>query len=141
MKDKLITILTVIMIGVLLVVLQSCKKDDVSPSEEDLFKSKISRSWKVRRVTVDGVDVTGAFKGMIINFKTDGSYVVTNSVAPIWPSTGTFEVLENKIKRSDGVIVDATSLTESSVILELLYTPAAGRVKEVTGRYKFEMNL
>lgn len=145
MKDKLITILTVVLIGALLVLLQSCKKDDVTPGEEDVFKGKISKTWKVKKVTVDGVDVTNSFNNLTVTFRADGSYVVTNSVAPIWPANGTFKIVKSgdefNIQRNNGLTVDVTSLTDSGMILELLYTASAGRVKEVTGRYKFEMIL
>ncbi len=144
MKDKLLTVLTVVLIGALLVILQSCKHDDASPDEQSIFIGKISQTWKTNRVTVDGVDVTSYFKDMAITFRGDQTYTVANPVSPIWPASGLFETVATTdgsfdIERSDGVMIDVTSLAATSVILELLYTSPNGRVAEVTGHYKFEL--
>lgn len=143
-SDKLLTILTVVLIGVLLVLLQSCKHDDAAPDDLDVFTKKFSQTWQTHRVAVDDIDVTSSFPGMTITFRNDLSYSVANPVAPIWPSAGKFEVTQvsddqYNIKRSDGVVIEVISLTESGVILELLYTPPTGRVAGVSGKYQFEM--
>ena len=144
MKEKLLTILTVVLIGVLLVLLQSCKKDDPEPDDLSVFTNKISQTWKVSRATLDDVDVSGSFKNMSITFREDQVYSVANAVSPIWPSNGSFEIIQSgdnqyDIKRSDGVMINVTSLTDASVVLELLYTSKSGRVSEVSGHYKFEL--
>lgn len=148
MKEKLLTICTVVLIGVLLVLLQSCKKDDAVPAPDDreVFKSKIARTWKVKTVTVDAVDVTIAFPNMMITFNGDQSYTATNAVSPIWPTSGSFEIVpanngQYYIKRSDGVAITIISLTDTSMTLELTYTPPNARVVEVSGNYRFELGL
>jgi hypothetical protein len=146
MKSRLLTILTVVLIGILLVLLQSCKeKKDDAPNESEIFIGRLSAAWKTSRVTTDGVDVTGAFKNMTITFSADKTYSVTNAVSPIWPANGSFELIqvnENQfnIKRSDGMTIDVTSLSDSKMVLELFYTSNAGRASGVTGHYKFELN-
>jgi hypothetical protein len=146
MKDKLLTIITVVLIGVLLVLLQSCKNDEpeMTPDESEVFLNKISQTWKTNRVTVDAVDVTNYFNNTTITFSKSKTYTATNAVSPIWPANGTFETVTGlnrdlDIKRNDGMVIDVVSLTESGLTLELLYTPATGRVTGVSGRYKFEL--
>ncbi|MEJ0031002.1 MAG: hypothetical protein WDO15_11775 [Bacteroidota bacterium] len=69
MKNKLLTIGTVLLIGILLVLFQSCKHDDeLTP---DVFESKLIATWKTVRVTVDDLDVSGAFKDMILTLSAD----------------------------------------------------------------------
>jgi len=143
-SDKVITILTVLLIGVLLVLLQSCKDDAQPVDDDDVFTSRLSQTWKVKRVTADDVDVTGAFKNMTITFKADQSYSVTNAVSPIWPASGSFEIVpandgQYDLKRNDGATVNVTSLSDSSVFLELFYTSQSGRVAGVSGQYIFEL--
>jgi hypothetical protein len=146
MKSRLLTILTVVLIGVLLVLLQSCKeKKDEAPDEGEIFLGRLSTTWKTGRVTTDGVDVTGAFKNMTITFGVDKSYSVTNAVSPIWPANGSFELValndnQFNIKRNDGMTIEVTSLADSKMVLELFYTSNTGRASGVTGHYKFEMN-
>jgi len=146
MKSKLLTILTVVLIGVLLVLLQSCKeKKDDAPDEGEIFIGRISTTWKTGRVTTDGVDVTGAFKNMTLTFSADRTYAVANAVSPIWPASGSFELIQVgdnqfNLKRSDGVTIDVTSLADSKMVLELFYTSNTGRASGVTGHYKFEMD-
>jgi hypothetical protein len=143
MKEKLLTIVTVLLIGVLLVLLQSCKEDDAA-GETDILINQLSQTWNLHRATVDNIEVTGSFKNMTITFRADHSYSVDNAVPPIWPSAGSFDFIHNstgqsQLKRNDGAAITITSLNDSNVILELLYTSGAGRASEVTGRFRFEM--
>jgi hypothetical protein len=98
----------------------------------------------VKSVSADDVDVNGAFKNMTITFKADQSYSVTIAVSPIWPASGSFEIVpasdgQYDLKRNDGATVNVTSLSDSSVFLELFYTSQSGRVAGVSGQYIFEL--
>jgi hypothetical protein len=145
MKDKALTIITVMLIGIfLLIFVQSCKEDHPEPNGEEVFTNRISQTWDVKQVTVDNIDVTGTFKDMSITFRADETYSVSNAVSPIWPPSGLFEIIpanneQYNIKRSDGAAIDVTFLSDSSVFLELFYTSQSGRVSGVSGNYRFEL--
>ncbi|HZY82626.1 MAG TPA: hypothetical protein VFE50_24030 [Cyclobacteriaceae bacterium] len=141
-KDRLLTILTVIMIGLLLVLLQGCKEDtkeEPAPPVVIVEKLPIEGTFTTDHVKLDGVDVTGAFKKMSITFTSEKTFNVVNPVAPIWPPNGSFSYENNEIRRNDGINVSVTSLNDSRMVLELFYTPQSGRATGIKGKYVFEL--
>lgn len=134
-----------IMISV--VYLSGCDGGD-EPGAQEIFMDKLSGSWTLTagKVTVNDVDVTGAFKGLAITFNKDMSYNVTNPAASLWPQSGTFilqpsdaDALFN-IVRDDNVVVAVKEFTATTVTLAMQYAPPGGRIKSVGGQYVFKMN-
>ena len=139
---KLLFLLTAY-IGIVLQ-LMSCK-DEISAEEE--FLNKVSGKWDASSVgvTVDGVDVNGAFKNFSITIKNDATYSTSNGNSPIWPASGKITVVANnssvgfEFLRSDGVIVSIQQFTESKLILALQYIDPNGRTRSVSGNYVFDL--
>lgn len=121
----------------------SCKKDkDPKPNEQDVFLEQLSTNWKVSEARVDEVDVTDAFENLTLSFTKEKTYSATNSVAPIWPASGTFTVdgaTANAftLQRSDGVVVKVISISTTRLELEFNCSAPTNRTKQVTGRYEF----
>lgn len=129
------------------VYLSGCDGSD-EPGAQEIFIDKLSGSWTLTagKVTVNNVEVTGAFNGLAITFNKNMRYTVTNPAASLWPPSGTFtlqpsdaDVLFNVV-RDDNVVVAVKELTATSVILAVQYAPPGGRVKSVGGQYVFKMN-
>lgn len=128
---------------VMVTVVTGCKKDkDPQPSEQDLFLEQLSTNWKVSEARVDEVDVTDAFENLTLSFTKEKTYSTTNSVAPIWPASGTFTVggaTANAftLQRSDGVVIKVISISATRLELEFNYSAPTNRTKQVSGRYEF----
>jgi len=122
-------------------VLSSCGGKD-SPSASEVNQGILSSgTWKISNVTVDGVDQTSLFTGLTLQF-TASSYTTTNG-DPVWPATGTWSFTDDtatSVKRSDGVIVGISSISETGLVLTLDWTKTTlgtGRVKSVAGAHVF----
>lgn len=120
--------------------------DEPAVSKEEVFLNDLNGQWTLTagQVTVDGKDVTNAFKGMTITFSTGKNYAVINPMPPLWPSGGSFtlEAASNDlfdIRRDDNVLVSVTSLSPTMVALQLQYTAPSGRANSVSGQYTFMM--
>lgn len=128
----------------MVVLVTSCKKDkDPKPSEQDLFIEKLSANWTVSEVTIDEVEVTNAFENLSLSFTKEKTYTTTNSVAPIWPASGTFTVASGSavnafmLLRNDDVLISVLSVSATRLQLEFTITAPTSRTKQVSGRYEF----
>jgi len=117
----------------------ACKKKD--PSPQDVVKTNlVGPIWKIKTVTVDGVDYTSSYLGMTIVF-TETSYTTTNG-GVVWPSPGMWQFNSNdgsKMIRNDGKEV-SISVTASQLDLSLFWpttTYTGGRSSSVKGSHKF----
>jgi len=122
----------------------SCKKDkDPKPSEQDVFLEQLSTNWKVNEARVDEVDVTDAFENLALSFTKEKTYSTTNSVAPIWPVSGTFTIEPGSavnaytLLRNDGVLISIRSVSAARLELEFTIATPTSRSKQVGGRYEF----
>ena len=124
-------------------VLAACGSDPATETEEKIFMGKLAGTWQVSVAAVDGEDISGAFDGLEIAFSTGKSITVTNPVDPIWPASGTFELIKVgntfSIDRSDGVVISVVELTATSLVMQFHYN-AGARLSSVSGEYTFEMN-
>jgi hypothetical protein len=128
-----------------LLVLTRCN-DDPSPAEEKLLSEQLDGGWRLTtgKVTIDGVDVTGAFHDMTITFSKDMTYSVENPKSPIWPAYGSF-VIEKRdggfmLVRDDDREVSVEAISATHLVLSLQHKMPGGRSKGVGGEYRFEMN-
>jgi hypothetical protein len=126
--------------------LTSCKKDAViAETEEDIFMNKITGSWNVSTVMLDGKDVSKSFPGLKIAIAATKQVTVTNAVPPIWNGTGTFTLEPAggtfQLKRNDGVVMTVVQNGTDKLTLEFLYDADAlgGRVNSVTGKFVFQL--
>lgn len=127
--------------------LSGCDGSD-EPGAESPFLDALSGTWTLAagKVTVNNVEVTGAFQGLEITFDKNMRYTVVNPAAPLWPQSGTFTVRSAdtdalfNLVRDDQVVVAVKELTATTVTLALQYVPPVGRVRGVSGQYVFRMN-
>jgi hypothetical protein len=99
-------------------------------------------TWKLQRVTADGVDQEPLFKSMTLKFS-NGTFAVTNG-GVVWPANGTWKFVDSSgtdFIRDDGVSVTLTNLTATSMTLKLIWatkTIGPGRSASVMGSYVFD---
>jgi hypothetical protein len=120
-----------------------CDSDDDKPGTEKKYLERLSFTWNLQQVKVDGTDVTPAFSGLVLTVKGARSFTVTNAVAPLWPSDGTFTLrkisgsADYDIIRSDGMEMLVNELSPAALRIQFQYQPAGGRVSSVGGQYEF----
>ena len=109
----------------------------------ELATTKLTSSpWKVSSVSVDGVDKTSLFTNFNITF-TASNYTQTNG-GPVWPS-GSWSFTDanaTAFNRGDGISVQLTTLTETSLVMSLAWnknTLGSGRVESIKGQHVFAM--
>jgi hypothetical protein len=128
-----------------LLVFSRCS-DDATPGEEKQVLAQLDGGWKLTtgKVTINGVDVTGAFRDMAITFNKDMTYSVENPLAPIWPASGSFAIEKRDsgfmLVRDDGREVSVEAISATHLVLSLQHTLPGGRSNSVGGGYRFEMN-
>jgi hypothetical protein len=116
----------------------SCKKkEDPAPSNQSLLSSG---TWKIKTVTVDGVDQTSLFTGFTLLFNTN-TYASVNGI-PVWPNTGSYTIdnAGTSIQRDDAVAVSVTSVSQTALVLSLEWTKAtfrSGRESSIKGKHVF----
>lgn len=141
---KSVLSLTLASVLALSLFLYSCKKDDPSPSvtvTEATTKLLTSTSWKVQSVTVDGVDQTSLFSGLVLSFTT--SSFTTTSGNPVWPASGTWSFISEeakKIQRNDGLEVTLNEISENKLVLSLVWSKTIfgpGRNSSMKGTHTF----
>jgi hypothetical protein len=138
-----------LIISIAAMALLSCGGDEPMSNEEKVSQLLIgsgtsTKVWKMKSVTVDGVDKSTVYSGLILKFS-EGQFTATNG-EPVWPASGTWSFSSSEataIKRNDGteiqVIVTETSLTLTMSWSKTTFEP--GRVGSVSGQHKFEMGL
>lgn len=110
-------------------------------ARQGTLEKLMAKTWKVKSVTADGVDVTSRFAGMTITF-TETTCAVSNG-STLWPSSDAWAFVNDEavsIKRGDNVQVEIVSLTASSLTLALQWTKntfGPGREHSVSGNYTF----
>jgi hypothetical protein len=122
-----------------IVSLSDCKKKD--PSPQDGIKSQlVGPIWKIKTVSVDGVDYTSSYTGMTIIFR-ETTYNTTNG-GVVWPASGTWSFNSadgTKIIREDGK--EVTVAVSSTQLDLLLFWPTStfegGRTSSVKGNHTF----
>lgn len=135
---KLKVIISIFLLS-FLTYLTACKKED--PSPQDKVKTNlVGPIWKIKTVSVDGVDYTSSYSGMTIVF-TETTYNTTKG-GVVWPASGTWQFIstdDTKIIRNDGLEV-TVSVTSTQLDL-LLFWPTTsyggGRSNSVKGNHVF----
>lgn len=122
----------------------SSDKDPVSPSisKQDEVKARlVAVTWKIKSVSVDGVDHTDLFQNLAVKFTSSG-FNATNG-GPVWPTTGTWAFTNtdaNSITRNDGLVVTIQELTQVNLKVSFLWTKTTlgpGREESVSGMNVF----
>jgi hypothetical protein len=122
------------------VIFSSCKGDD-DPSAAQKTENMLVGGWQVSNVKVKGVDKTGDFAGLILQF-VPGMIQATNG-EPVWSASDTWAFTDDTATafvRGDGVVVTITSITSAELVLTLSWektTWEAGRANSVSGEHVF----
>ena len=132
-------LLSCLMVGVMLV-LASCNNDktEAAPDVQALLTSG---SWKMKTVTVDGVNENDLFTNLSVTF-TATEFTTLNG-EPVWPASGTWTFSggdQNLIVRNDGIEVSVEEISETELTLKLLWsktTLGSGRVESIQGNHAF----
>lgn len=130
-----------IALATLLVNFSGCSDDKKISRQEEVAAALTSGAWKVKTVTIDGVDKTSAFLGLSLTF-TATSFTSTNG-GVIWPASGTYTFTDanaTAIKRNDNLEVQIQEATTASLKLALNWTKTtlgSGRVESTSGQHVF----
>lgn len=122
----------------------SCKDDVENPKptlKEEAMEKLTNTTWKLERVTVDGVNHTAIYSGLTLSF-TGTAYNSTNG-GVVWPADGTWSFTNDQatvIKRNDGVDVTIQELTAQTLRLAMPWetnTLKPGRITSLAGQHVF----
>jgi hypothetical protein len=127
-------------------VLTACGGDDgpvtPTPTPADEARTKLtSGAWNLQSVTVDGTNRTSVYAGMTLSF-TATNFSTTNGL-PVWPASGSWSFANSEgtaITRGDGMAIQVTGLTTSSLQLQLVWdktTYGPGRSESVDGTHVY----
>ena len=148
MKAIIKSILTVVTLVAVLMLSNCGGKSDPAPSTSEtqrvtgLMKTG---TWKIIKVTVDGVDQTVLFKNFTISFG-DANFTTVNGTV-VWPPSGTWKFVNDQatsFTRDDGLVVTIQSISSTSFIMSLVWTKTTlgpGRLQSIKGTTVFTMGL
>lgn len=129
-------------LGVIVITLliTACGGSDKENEKDRTNRLLKSTTWKLNRVTVDGVDKTSDYTGMTLKIS-DGTYTSTNG-EPVWPTSGVWKLVDNKTAERDGSeTVRIEVLSETTLTLSLDWqktTFGPGRISSIQGAYSVE---
>jgi hypothetical protein len=131
--------------------------DDPEPTAgEKVLINLVASQWKVKSVTVDGADKSSLFPNLSITFVSSasvngkptafsGTFTTVNG-GSVWPALGNWNINDiavgSKLTRSDGLEIQLTEVTETSLKMSLAWnktTIGPGRVESVKGQHIFSM--
>jgi hypothetical protein len=134
-------ILLVIVLGIIAAVC-SCSSGDDGESAIARTQRLLQSSWRLEKLTVDGVDQTALFSNLVMTIS-NNTYTTQNG-EPVWPASGTWSLTdENTITRDNNTEVTIVSLSETTVTLQLHWdsdTFSPGRNASVGGDHIFEFS-
>ncbi len=122
----------------------SCETKEVPEISQERLREifLIGSTWRLERVTVDGMNETDTYRDLTISFS-QSSYSTSNGRV-IWPETGTWEFVDDSntvIRRGDGLLVTIQSITSNSLVLALVWESRSidtGRKLAIAGNHIFE---
>jgi len=144
MTNKFIIYLTIIISTALIT--QGCKPKSVEPKEKTALELQLEAlmnngtSWGLNGGTVmkDDYDVTSQFAGFTLTIG-EFTYTTQNALATTWPSTGTWQFVNDnpsKVVRDDGIEIDVTP-SNGQLKLSFSVTNLGGKITGINGIYEF----
>lgn len=128
-----------------------CKNDDDNgPTPEELQIEKLTATWVMSSVSLDGADRTADWTSFALTATGTLTYSTTNSGDDnVWPTSGTWSFAGtegaglNVLNRSDGVTVNIDAITDTSLDLSFTFALASpnmeSRVASIEGDWIFKM--
>lgn len=125
---------------VVIMLLGSCdnEKTEAGPDVQALLTSGI---WKMKTVTIDGVNKNDLFTNFTVSFTSTG-FTASNG-EPVWPASGTWTFTtadQNAIVRNDNIEVSVAEISANELTLKLMWsktTLGSGRVASTQGNHVF----
>lgn len=137
---KILYSISVFMLSLSMIFLMSCGSDDPDPKAD--ATSELSKTWETGTVTLDGIVVTvPSYENFSITFSSSGTYTTQNG-DPIFSGSGawTFDGDDLDAIVLSGVLVNvAINATSLSMTFTAPDAPLSGRVKGLSGDYKFDL--
>ena len=136
--SKHITLLLSSFMLISLLTQSGCKKDE--PTPQDIIKQNLVGSlWRIKSVTVDGVDQTSMYSGMTIQF-TATTYSTTQGRV-IWPASGSWRFVstDGSLVRDDGLEL-TIAVTNTTLDIDLFWPErdiGGGRSNALSGNHTF----
>jgi len=133
--------LTVCGLLMILLTMQSCKKDNPKLETDRVREILTDRTWNIQTVTIGSTDKTTAYDGMTLSF-TNTSYFAVNG-GLVWPNTGTWAFADKTgklITRGDGLAITVEEATAVKLVLKLTWaktTLGSGRTSSLAGEHVF----
>jgi hypothetical protein len=118
---------------------QGCNES--TPSVKEVNTGLLqAHAWNLSSLSIDGVDKTSLYTGMILTFSA-GTDATVNG-APVWLANDTWTLSDDgiTITRGDGIEVSVTAISEDSLTLTLTWTKntfAGGRISSIKGNHVF----
>ena len=153
---KALRILSLLFVSSLLLTFLSCKKDDqATPPVTDVQFDKLSKTWKINTVSLDGVDKTSDYTGFQVTFSgTKGTppfnYATSGrpTLSP-WPASGTWDfgaAPETQIIRDKGTADELSvtyAVTEATLTISFTFngTGYSARTGVVKGAWVYTFGL
>ena len=112
-------------------------------AEEKVKALLMAKPWKIKSMTVDGVDKSSLFTNFTITFSS-GTYSTTNGGVE-WPAVDSWSFTSNdatSFTRGDGIVVMLTEVTDTSLKLSFTWsknTFGPGRAESVSGQTVFAL--
>ena len=122
----------------------SCKDDIEQPKptlKDEAMEKLTNTTWKLERVTVDGVNHTAVYADLTLSFTSTAFNSTKGGV--VWPASGTWAFTNDQgtvIKRDDGVVVTIQELTAQTLRLAMPWetsTLKPGRITSLAGQHVF----
>jgi len=153
---KALRILSFLMVTSVLLTYMGCKPDDPPPPPvTDVQFDKLSKTWKINTVTLDGVDKTSDYTGFQLTFSgTKGTppFNYTTSARPTlspWKASGTWDfgaAPETQIIRDKGTADELAvtyAVTEATLTVSFTFNGAGypARTSVVKGAWVYTFGL
>ncbi|HHP7242942.1 MAG TPA: hypothetical protein ACFCUD_14800 [Cyclobacteriaceae bacterium] len=123
----------------------SCGDDDDDNDDDTMMMTLeeeqlllLAKDWSVTSITVDGVDITANFGGLVLSITDNRQFSTSGGdFAPVWPSSGSFVFGSNvnTLERSDGITMTISAITDTNVTFNFTFSPPDGRTDGIFGQY------
>lgn len=130
--------LSCLTVGVMLALASCSDKNETAPDVQALLTGS---AWKMKTVTVDGVNKNDLFTNLSVTFTAAG-FTAQNG-EPVWPASGTWTFSsgdQRTMVRNDGIEVSVAEISERELTLKLVWsktTLGSGRVASIQGNHVF----
>lgn len=134
--------MTSALLTLILFVFSGCDDNDKTITEQQ-YLEKLTFTWSLYNVTLNGANVVPAYPGINLTLTGDRTFNITDPVEHIWPTSGTFTLRpvpgseDYVIVRNDGAELRVIELSEAVLRLQMQPQPSGERTSAEEGQYEF----